>query len=354
MKDNITIIVLDNETNQPKYYNFKGFVKKVAVWGIAIVLGLGIGVTFFIFYMQQEMKRLNIIQDKLKQENQKLLQLNQKLEGEIDQKTEQFAALKAQVDEIRRVLGYKIETPASRNVVSSVEDEGVVTPEGNLTTKTNIQLSTLLKQMKHDSLERQFWFRQIPSGKPVRYKRIGSRFGIRRHPFRRRRWEFHKGIDLSARVGTKVVSTADGLVVSAVHSNRGYGNVIILQHNFGFSTLYGHLHKIYVTPGQYVKKGEAIGEVGSTGLSTSPHLHYEVRFLARPFNPYYFLKWGPKNFDKIFKKVKGIPWQSLAAMIHQMFLLLTKPLSSPEAQKLSAKSKSKMKNSTLTEKSQGR
>jgi murein DD-endopeptidase MepM/ murein hydrolase activator NlpD len=336
-KDNITIIVLDNETNQPKYYNFKGFVKKVAIWGIAAVLGLGIGVTFFILYMRQEIDRLHIVQKELERENKKLTTLKERLEREIDKKTEQFAVLKAQVDEIRRLLGYKV-NEVNGSVISNATDEGEVEVEGNLTSLPQASLEKLLQKMKVDSLERRFWLRQIPNGKPTHYKRITSPFGIRIHPIYHRR-EFHKGIDLAARVGTPVVATADGLVVSAVHSNRGYGNVIIIQHNFGFSTLYGHLHKIFVHPGQYVRKGEVIGEVGNTGLSTAPHLHYEVRFLARPFNPYPFIKWGARNFDRIFKKVKGIPWQSLAEMIHQMFLLLTKPLSSPGGPKSLEKSK---------------
>ncbi len=95
----------------------------------------------------------------------------------------------------------------------------------------------------------------------------------------------HEGIDLTASRGTKIFATADGIVLQARNTTGGYGRKIIIDHGFGYRTLYGHLHEIHVKPGQEVKRGDVIGLVGSTGLSVSPHLHYEVHVNGRPVNP---------------------------------------------------------------------
>ncbi len=112
---------------------------------------------------------------------------------------------------------------------------------------------------------------------------ISSGFGWRVSPFTGMR-EFHKGIDVVARPGTPVVATADGVVIFAGRFG-GYGNTVIISHRNGFRTLYAHLRKIVVKRGQRVRRGQVIGTVGSTGLSTGPHLHYEVRYRGKALNP---------------------------------------------------------------------
>lgn len=112
---------------------------------------------------------------------------------------------------------------------------------------------------------------------------ITSGFGYRIYPFTGES-KFHEGIDISTRIGTDVVSTADGIVVEAGYDIT-YGNNIIIDHGFGFVTRYGHLSKIDVKAGQAIKRGQKIGEVGNTGFSTGPHLHYEIRINGVPVNP---------------------------------------------------------------------
>jgi murein DD-endopeptidase MepM/ murein hydrolase activator NlpD len=113
--------------------------------------------------------------------------------------------------------------------------------------------------------------------------RVTSGFQFRRDPLSGRR-EFHQGIDLAAPRGTPVIATADGKVADARKSG-GYGNMVRLDHGDGITTLYGHLRKIHVKEGQTVSRGDVIGEVGSTGRSTGPHLHYEVAESGRPVCP---------------------------------------------------------------------
>jgi len=126
-----------------------------------------------------------------------------------------------------------------------------------------------------------------PSLRPVAGN-ITSGFGYRRSPFDASR-EFHAGIDIAAPSGTAVHATAAGTVRMASW-NGGYGNVIFLDHGFGFVTVYAHLSRISVRVGQTVDKGQVIGLVGSTGRSTGPHLHYEVRVGGATVNPMRFFE----------------------------------------------------------------
>jgi len=141
-------------------------------------------------------------------------------------------------------------------------------------------LSTM--ERKEDSL------RFLPAIKPVASGRITDGFGRRRHPIYRRIMDHH-GIDLAANRGTPVFATGDGYV-TFTGTNGGYGLFVAINHKYGFDTKYGHLQKIYVRRGQFVKRGDKIGEVGNTGISTAPHLHYEVHYKTKPVNPtdYYF------------------------------------------------------------------
>ncbi len=112
---------------------------------------------------------------------------------------------------------------------------------------------------------------------------ITSGFGYRIYPFTGET-KFHEGLDISTRIGTDVVATADGIVVETGYDIT-YGNNIIIDHGFGFVTRYGHLSRIDVKTGSVVKRGQKIGEVGNTGFSTGPHLHYEIRINGVPVNP---------------------------------------------------------------------
>ncbi len=129
---------------------------------------------------------------------------------------------------------------------------------------------------------------------------------------------FHLGLDLTASVGTPVYAAADGVIEQRRSSPKGYGNVIRIRHAFGFTTLYGHLSKFNVTAGQFVKKGQIIAWSGNTGLSTGPHLHYEVRFLDKALDPRRFIAWGADNFDSLFAEEKKVNWVQLVNVIESM------------------------------------
>lgn len=142
---------------------------------------------------------------------------------------------------------------------------------------------------KADDKYKQFYV-FIPSNSPLnptKTKRVSSKFGNRFHPIDGK-VKKHLGLDVSAKTGTPVHATAKGTIQKVKHSNSGYGNVITIEHLFGFETKYAHLDKTIVKQGQAVKKGDIIGFVGNTGKSTGSHLHYEVIKNKRHIDPYPF------------------------------------------------------------------
>lgn len=127
----------------------------------------------------------------------------------------------------------------------------------------------------------------VPNIWPVKGS-LDSGFGGRRNPFGGAGYEYHEGQDIEAEIGTPVSATANGTVLCAGWQN-GYGQVIYLDHGNGLQTRYGHLSQINVSVGQTVSRGDIIGLSGSTGRSTGPHLHYEVRINNEPVNPVRYL-----------------------------------------------------------------
>ena len=132
--------------------------------------------------------------------------------------------------------------------------------------------------------------------------RTSSGWGWRIHPIYKIR-KFHYGLDFTSPVGTEVFSTGDGVVEETDHSYTGYGNKIVIDHGFGFKTLYGHLNNFNVRVGQKVKRGDIIGFVGNTGTSTAPHLHYEIIRNGEKVNPivYLFNDLTPQQFTEMIE-----------------------------------------------------
>ncbi|MDU1889339.1 MAG: M23 family metallopeptidase [Dysgonomonas sp.] len=144
----------------------------------------------------------------------------------------------------------------------------------------------------------------IPSIQPVSDKNLrhmASGYGTRIDPIYGT-VRFHAGMDFSANIGTPVYVTGNG-TVTWVDWRQGYGKCIIVDHGYGYETLYAHLNEYKVRVGQKVTRGEQIGEVGNTGKSTGPHLHYEVHVKGKPDNPakYYFMDLTPEEYDKMLQ-----------------------------------------------------
>ena len=133
-------------------------------------------------------------------------------------------------------------------------------------------------------------------------KRVASGFGYRIDPVYKT-VRFHAGLDFTAPQGTPIYATANGVAKVAGNAGNGYGNYVILDHGYGYETLYGHMFRVKIKNNTRVKRGEIIGYVGSTGKSTGPHCHYEVHKNGRPIDPVYFFynDLTPEQFDQILK-----------------------------------------------------
>ena len=145
----------------------------------------------------------------------------------------------------------------------------------------------------------------IPAIQPVAnkdLKRMASGYGMRIHPIYKTA-KMHSGMDFTAPIGTKIYATGNGIISLVEMSDRGYGNHIIINHGFSYQTLYGHMSKIIVRPGQKINRGDLIGYVGNTGSSTGPHLHYEVHKNGNPVNPinFYYNDLSPEEYQHMLE-----------------------------------------------------
>ncbi|EDZ62278.1 peptidase M23B [Sulfurimonas gotlandica GD1] len=290
MNDHFTITI--NDDHGVRQFNLHQIVKK-GIWYAALFLGfvtlIAVGTILYLNYSvdQIEIKRENtqIAYDSIKKKNAELDQSMRDTQMALMAKKKELNEVSDSLSEIETLIG-----------ISPVEDMSLQ-DRVSITKVNSEHMATLL----------QF----IPSGSPIEYKGVTSNFGYRIHPTLDRK-EFHRGLDMKAPMKTPVYATADGIVEYAgIHKSSGFGKLVILQHNYGFRSYFGHLNSIVIKSGKFVKKGALIAYTGNSGMSSGPHLHYELRFIQRAVNPFYFVKWNVQNYKDIFEKEKQIPWQSL-------------------------------------------
>ncbi len=255
------------------------------------------------------------------------------LKREINQLTLQYEILQQRFDEINVVLSdlqqrddniYRVIFEAEP-IPSSVREAGYggvdrykafeSMDNASLVISTMKKLDKLTKQMYIQSKsfdeivslarDKSDMLASIPAIQPVSNKdltRIASGFGYRIHPIYKTT-KMHEGIDFTAPVGTEIYATGNGTVKMIEYGSRGYGNHAVISHGFGYETLYGHMSKIKVKPGQKVKRGDVIGVVGSTGTSTAPHLHYEVIRQGTKINPinFFYNDLTPEEYEKMIE-----------------------------------------------------
>jgi murein DD-endopeptidase MepM/ murein hydrolase activator NlpD len=204
----------------------------------------------------------------------------QNLQKVVNQTNQQMASLQLFADEVSIAYGIK----------QKLEGPPGIASEGRLVPTYRQSLAEYRFLRNYGGTDASFagrWHVNVqPSIWPVEGRLEGA-FGERIDPFSGE-GAWHTGVDIAAPTGTPVRATADGTVTFAGWSN-GYGRLIILDHGNGMTTYYAHLSRFNVVEGQEVRRGQQIGAVGSTGRTTAPHLHYEVRQGGAPMNPYHFL-----------------------------------------------------------------
>jgi murein DD-endopeptidase MepM/ murein hydrolase activator NlpD len=145
----------------------------------------------------------------------------------------------------------------------------------------------------------------IPGIQPISNKKLkhfASGYGWRMHPIYKTE-KFHSGMDFTANAGTEIHATGNGVVAKVELFGRGYGNNVTINHGYGYETVYAHMSRFIVHPGQKIMRGDLIGYVGNTGTSSGPHLHYEVRKNGQPVNPvnYYYNDLTPEEYQKMLE-----------------------------------------------------
>tara|TARA_R110001592_G_scaffold61158_22_gene186298 strand:+ start:28212 stop:29162 length:951 start_codon:yes stop_codon:yes gene_type:complete len=246
--------------------------------------------------LNAEVADLQQYQAAIKEENTALLSEQQQLKESVEEKVAALSIISDELGSIETMIG--------------------LAPGPDVALYERLDTASQTASEKHAMLS------AIPSGYPLADAHVTSRYGMRNHPVLGK-MALHGGADLRAAVGTPVYATADAVVELAGASNSGFGRMVKLSHNFGFVTIFGHLSKAVVASGDYVRQGDLIGYSGNTGLSTAPHLHYEVRHLHRRLAPGPFMEWSWENYDVLFTREEQIKWDSLAKT-------LRKPTAVPE------------------------
>ena len=221
------------------------------------------------------------------------------LDRGVNELEQNLAVLKERDVKIYRAM-YEAEPPKPIDYRGEDYAELKNLPEGDLIQRIRQKIDRLGKEsyaqaVSYETLKRlirskESFVNAIPAIQPVSNEdlnQMASGFGYRLDPFYRT-FTFHPGMDFTADVGTEVYATGDGIVQKSQDDGWGYGNHVIINHGFGYTTLYGHLSKIAVSSGASIKRGQLVGYVGNTGRSTGPHLHYEVRRGGNPLNPAFF------------------------------------------------------------------
>jgi murein DD-endopeptidase MepM/ murein hydrolase activator NlpD len=255
-------------------------VKRVLIAFFLIASGMGMA-------QIRERYLSSVEEERVKQENRLLREENQLYQerfNELKKRVNTVEDLSKELFRVASVTTPEVETIGSENMENAIggPDARVEKELVSELTLSTTRLEKEFRSLKLNLERKQLEEASVPSGLPIDGL-LTDRFGNRRNPFGDG-YEYHSGIDIAAGFGSPVRATADGFVIyAAAHS--GYGNVVIIDHGNSITTRYGHLSSINAKFGEWVSRGDVVGRAGSTGRSTGPHVHYEIRRDNIPLNP---------------------------------------------------------------------
>jgi murein DD-endopeptidase MepM/ murein hydrolase activator NlpD len=306
---NYSVIIVSGATSTNKEFVISSRLIRnsiIAFFVLLVIFGFIIFDYLTISFDKEKMKRLE--RDNIGKEKT-IADLSSNLR-DIEEKLKQMAVFKERIsvamgltspDALKEVGMGGGEGAAIANVPSGIEvpGENSINPDvGPEQTRKNIlnnvndirqeakKIQDTLKFVESVMAQQKVRLASTPSIWPTKGY-LTSPLGFRIHPLTGKR-DFHNGQDIATQYGNKVIATADGVVLVAEHWDY-LGNLIIIDHGFGFTTRYGHLASFNVKEGDRVKRFQVIGFVGNTGRSSAPHLHYEVRYFGKPLNPMNFI-----------------------------------------------------------------
>ena len=304
MRNHFTITISD--VHGARSYSFKQFFKRFVWLLFLLFLVIWTGGASMIWWLSSQaqeievqhrdaVKNYELALTETKSDYIHLTSEKRLLEQELADKTKQALFLDETLQGLEELIGT---TDSSEAPEKAVEDR--------------------VKLVQLGALGKSLMLEMLPNGRPVKnFVGVSSSYGWRTHPVKGTK-QFHRGIDYRGEKGAPIIVTADGVVEYAgFHKSSGFGNYIIVSHANGFKTHYGHLSRIDVKTGEFVEQGQVIAGIGSTGLSSGNHLHYEVSFVQRKLDPGPFVEWDLQNYDSVFEKVKGVPWGSLSQAVNE-------------------------------------
>lgn len=297
---NNRLVITVSDINSTKSYNIHQLFRKLIFVIIFAVIVVIAGSFWFISFLSNE---IDEVKEKKQQEIEILTKKEKKLQAQnlfysmqIKGKVKDIEELSSKLDSIEEIIGIR-------------KGDG---------SKDAITRATLAKI---STTQKMHMLTTMPNGSPLKKTVTTASFGYRTHPVTKKR-QFHRGIDLRAKINTPIYSTADGVVRYVQPKDRGdFGRVVIIAHNYGFETVYAHLHRTKVKLGDVVKRNQIIGMSGNSGRSTGPHLHYEVRHASMVLNPRDFINWNLKSYETIFDKQRRVKWEYLVNLIKEQHKL---------------------------------
>ena len=259
----------------------------------------------------------------LRAENERLEDALQKLNERVQSIDQQMTALEKRDNEVYRSIFEAQPLPDSIRALQAEKEKEIARVEGMPEGRLISSIDTTVRRLKARIDAQNKSYKQLvslidnkeallastPAIQPVSNQtlnRIASGFGYRIDPVYKT-IKLHAGLDFAAPQGTPIYATADGVVKVSGFSDGGYGNHVVVNHGYGYETLYGHMVRIKVRAGRKVKRGEVIGYVGNTGKSTGPHCHYEVHKNGQKLDPVYFFynDLSPQQFDQLLKQASA-------------------------------------------------
>jgi len=334
MKNRLIITISD--VHGSKQYSVNDMIKKVILFAIPTFILIGVLTFMYIRFLNTQVntfeKEMLVLKDnatKIKKHNEELSSANKKLVIQMQESKDKLSSINSQLHDVEELIGVG---PDINGTFSNLSEQ-VRTHEENIIKQQNADfnksihyvkktLEKTAKREKISAIQKALLLNNIPNGKPLNYRRISSKFGYRIHPVTKKK-DFHAGLDLPANYATPIYAPASGVVVYAKEKGA-YGNFLLITHSYGFQTAYGHLSKYTVKTGDYVVKGQKIAYVGSTGRSTGPHLHYEIRYLTKWVDPKPFMQWDLDNINYIRDKIKTVNWKSILKQTKKLISLSTK------------------------------
>jgi len=308
----LKVILLKDNTASNGVKTLSG--KKLLIGGIAAFVALPIVLGLATYWAVSTIDRsLNpfidpeyriAVESRVNEQKQEIVKTREYVRQHMDVLGRRIGSLQAQVSRINAVElriaemsgisleDFKFEDDPPIGGVTEIADEtdsdqvdienAILAIEKELALRES-QISAVDFLLSRKNLQSQ----QTPAGWPVEGGWISSSFGSRLHPMSGKK-QFHRGVDIPGKLGANILAVADGVVSRSIRS-RGYGWLVEIDHGDSYSTLYSHNKRNLVIEGQTVLKGEAIGQVGSTGRSTGPHVHFEVKKNGRTINPVKYL-----------------------------------------------------------------